>query len=150
MRRYELTDAQWELIQEHMPEKKVRGRPRAIFREVINGILWILHTGAPWRDLPEYYGPWKTVYHWFNTWCKDGTYDRILKALEINLDKKGKIDWDLWYVDGSSIRASRAAAGGGKRGAQKSLPITLLAVPAVDLGQKYIWYVIVEASHLAQ
>jgi len=61
----------------------------------MHGILWILHTGAPWRDLPEVYGPWQSVYHWFNTWSKDGTFDRILETLQIRLDERGRIDWDL-------------------------------------------------------
>ena len=72
-------------------------------------------TGAPWRDLPERYGKWGSVYHRFNRWKKDGTIERILKALRIRLDKNGYIDWDLWCVDGSNVRASRAAAGASKK-----------------------------------
>ena len=71
---------------------------------------------SAWRDLPERYGKWKSVYHRFNRWRGEGLFDRILKALRIRLDKQGKIDWDLWLVDGSNVRASRAAAGAQKRG----------------------------------
>jgi len=71
---------------------------------MFDGILWVLRTGAPWRDLPERYGKWGSVYHRFNRWKNDGTLDRILKALRIRLDKDGHIDGDLWCVDGSSVR----------------------------------------------
>ena len=66
----------------------------------------------PWRDLPRAtYGPWQTVYERFNRWSKDGTWGRLLEALHARLDAAGKIDWDLFCIDGSSIRASRDAAG---------------------------------------
>jgi len=83
---------------------------------IINGILWVLHTGAPWRDLPERYGPWQTIFTRFNRWRQDGTWVRIVTSLLDELDDKGQIDHDLWCIDGSVIRASRAAAGGGKKG----------------------------------
>ena len=72
-------------------------------RLIVNGILWILHTGAPWRDLPERYGPWKTVFHRFNSWRKDGTWVRIVTSLLDELDDKGLIDHDLWSIDGTVI-----------------------------------------------
>ena len=83
---------------------------------IVNGILGILHTGAPWRDRPERYGPWQTVFTRFNGWRRDGTWARIATSLLDELDDKGRIDHDLWCIDGSVIRASRAAAGGGERG----------------------------------
>ena len=61
MRRYELTDEQWELIGDLFPSERGNGRPYRSHREVMNGIMWILNSGSPWRDLPERYGPWKTV-----------------------------------------------------------------------------------------
>src|SRR5262249_49403895 len=69
MRRYELSDRQWEriaLLFPHPSHHGKPGRPSGDQRPIVNGILWILHTGAPWRDLPERYGPWKTVWHRFN------------------------------------------------------------------------------------
>lgn len=69
----------------------------------------------PWRDLPERFGPHQTVYDHFRNWRKDGTYDRILQALHVRLDREGKLDWSLWCIDGSSVRASRAAAGAAKK-----------------------------------
>jgi transposase len=82
---------------------------------MLDGMLWILRTGAPWRDLPERLGPWQTVYHYFSCWRGDGVFDRILESLQIRLDANGSINWDLWCIDGSSIRASRAAAGASKK-----------------------------------
>jgi transposase len=73
-----------------------------------------LHTGAPWRDLPDRYGPWQTVFTRFNGWRRDGTWVRIVTSLLDELDDKGQIDHDLWCIDGTVIRASRAAAGGGE------------------------------------
>ena len=151
MKRYELTDAQWHLIADLMPKTRGAGRPWSDHRRVINGMMWILHTGAPWRDLPEAtYGPWQTVYERFNTWQRNGTFDRILERLQIRLDKKGQIDWDLWCVDGSSIRASRAAAGAGKRGARMNPKTTLWGAQEVGLGRSSTWYVTAEAFPLQQ
>jgi transposase len=62
MRRHELSDSQWALIQEFMPVSDGPGRPWRDHRSMVNAMLWILHTGAPWRDLPEYYGPWQSVF----------------------------------------------------------------------------------------
>jgi transposase len=120
MARYELTDDEWDLLKGLFPTQK-RGGKWNDHRTTLNGMLWILRSGAPWRDLPERYGKWKSVYHRFNRWRADGTFDRVLKALQIRLDKQGKIDWDLWLVDGSNVRASRAAAGARKKGAPKTL-----------------------------
>jgi len=115
-KRHELTDEQWERIEPLLPERTAKtGRPARDPRVMLNGMLWILRTGAPWRDLPERFGPWKTVYHYFSKWRADGTFDRILEALQIRLDREGRIDWDLWCIDGSSVRAARAAAGASKK-----------------------------------
>jgi transposase len=95
-----------------LPTNDRPGHPWKCHRSVINGILWILHTGAQWRDLPRAtYGPWQTVYERFNRWSKDGTWGRLLEALHVKLDERGRIDWELYCIDGSSVRASRAAAG---------------------------------------
>ena len=113
MYRYDLTDAQWERIQSFFPDRYHHGQagnPWNDHRPLVNGILWHLHTGAPWPDTPERYGPWKTVYDRFNRWRKDGTWAKILDTLLLRLDRKGLIDRDLWMVDASVIRATRAAA----------------------------------------
>ena len=79
---------------------------------MLNSILWVLHTGAQWRELPGRYGPWKAVYDRFRRWTDEGLFDRILQQLQLWLDDEGRIDSDLWLVDGSSVRASRSSAGG--------------------------------------
>jgi transposase len=110
--RHALSDDHFAIIEPLLPTDVRPGRPWKGHRLVIDAILWILHTGAPWRDLPrETYGPWQTVYERFNRWSKDGTWSRLLDAIHARLDAAGKIDWDLFCIDGSSIRASRAAAG---------------------------------------
>ena len=115
MKRHELTSEQWELIEPLLRPVASTGRPPRDRRLMLNGILWILRTGAPWRDLPERFGPWRTVYGYLQQWRIDCTFDRILGALQIRLDREGKIDWDLWCIDGSSVRAARAAAGAPKK-----------------------------------
>ena len=140
MARYELTDFQWEQIQSMFPgPSPLGGRPSRPIREVLNGILWILNSGAPWRDLPERYGPWQSIFHRFNAWRKDGTFDRLLEALQVRLDKDGRIDWDLWCIDGSSVRASRAAAGAGKKGGPRNRKITHWAARAADSRANSTW-----------
>jgi transposase len=111
-RRYELTDEQFERIAEVLPSVDGRGRPYKDHRQVVNGIFWVLRSGAPWRDLPDRYGKWKTVYDRFRRWAEDGTLDRIVEHLQGELDEEGRIDWSQFNVDGTTVRASRAAAGG--------------------------------------
>ncbi len=77
-----------------------------------------LHTGVPWRDLPEQYGPWQTVYARFRRWCHEGLWTRILGVLQGELDRLGQLAWDLWCIDGTHIRAHKAAAGAGKKGGE--------------------------------
>jgi transposase len=118
MRRYELSERKWTRIAPLMPHRTHHGEAGHPFndpRPIVNGILWVLHTGAPWRDLPERYGPWETVFKGFNRWREDGTWVRIVTSLLDELDDRKQIDHDLWCIDGPVIRASRAAAGGGKK-----------------------------------
>src|SRR5689334_24630115 len=112
-RRYELTDEGFALIEDLLPPTGEPGGQWNDHRITLNGILWVLQTGAQWREVPERYGPWSTVYGRFNRWSKDGTIGRILERLHLKLNERGKIDTDLWCIDATIIRASRAAAGGG-------------------------------------
>jgi transposase len=114
MRRYELSDQQWARIAPLLPHRthhRQAGHPFSDPRPLLNGILWVLHTGAPWRDVPERYGPWETVFKLFNRWRAAGIWVRLVTSLLDELDDRGQIDHDLWCIDGSVIRASRAAAG---------------------------------------
>lgn len=120
MLRHGLTDEQWDLIGDLFPARKRTGRPPRDRRMVMDGILWILRTGAPWRDLPDDFGPWATVWDLFNTWNGDGTLLAILDRLRGQV----KIDDELWCVDGTVVRAARCAAGGGKKGMSKNRRIT--------------------------
>src|SRR5678815_3507229 len=116
MKRHALTDEQWRLVGPLIPQVRARtGRPPADPRQMLEGIFWILATGAPWRDLPERFGPWQTVYDHFRNWRKGGVFAQIIEALQVKLDSKGLIDWDFWCVDGASVRATRAAAGADKK-----------------------------------
>lgn len=118
IRRHDLTDEQWEAIRSVIPRpENRRGLPRQP-RRLLNGMLWILRTGAPWRDLPDRYGPWKTVWCRFVLWRETGVLDDLKGELLKQLNDAGKIDWDLWCIDGTSVRASRAATGARKKGAR--------------------------------
>lgn len=114
-RRHELTDEQWERLQPLLPPQKPRtGRPSKNHRTVINGILWILRTGAPWEDLPERYGSYKTVSSRFYRWQKAGVWDRVLAEVQKDADARGEVEWEIHFVDSSVIRAHQHAAGAKK------------------------------------
>jgi transposase len=115
MERHELSDQQWGLLAPCFPARRRRGGQWSDHRTAVNGALGRLRTGAPWRDLPKCYGPWQAVHRRFTGWRKSGLLDRRLEALQVRLDERGLLDWDLWCVDGSSIRGSRAAAGASKK-----------------------------------
>lgn len=95
-------------------------------------------SGAPWRDLPERYGPWKTVYNRFNRWSKSGVIKIIFNKLLTSLDTHGLVDWSATALDGSNIRALKCAAG-----PQKNIPISPEIMGwvalAVALAPKSIW-----------
>ena len=122
MRRGELSDEQWERLERLLPAQKPRtGRPNLDHRQVINGILWVLRTGAPWRDLPERYGSWSTVASRFYRWREAGIWDRSWTQLQSAADEQDKIDWEIHLLDGTVVRAHQHAAGAKKR-MQKAKP----------------------------
>lgn len=141
MKRHELSDEQWALVEPLLPRPRT-GRKSRDPRTMLNAMFWLLHTGAPWRDLPERFGPWKTVYNTFARWRKAGVFQRMLDALQIRLDREGHIDWNLWCIDGTHIRASRAAAGADKKvfgGIPKNLSTTHWAAAEAGLDRNSIW-----------
>ncbi len=83
---------------------------------MVNAILWKLRTGAPWRDLPERYGPWKTAHERLRRWTADGTWQRILDHAIVKDDAVGSVEWVI-SVDSSHVRAHQHAAGARKKGA---------------------------------
>ncbi len=108
----DLTDAQWDRLRPLLPpQKPPTGRPANDHRTVVNGILWVLRTGCPWRCLPERYGSWKTVSSRFYRWQKTGVWDRVLAELQRQAGADGRLDWSLHLVDSTVVRAHQHAAG---------------------------------------
>jgi transposase len=115
MRRYELTDEQWAKIGPKLPAKKPKtGRPNTDHRQIVNGILWVLKSGAPWRDLPERYGKVGTVSSRFYRWVAAGVWNKVLDALRSEAEASGEVDWELHMLDGSIVRAHQHSAGAKK------------------------------------
>jgi transposase len=135
--RYELTDDGWERIAPLLPAQG-RGGKWADHRAVLNGMFWVLNSGAQWRDMPERYGQWETVYGRYRRWTREGLFGRILGALHVGLDEHGRIDWSVFDVDGSSIRAHRSAAGASKKTGPASPPTTPWDDPAEALARSFI------------
>ncbi len=108
--RGELTDEAWRGIEPLLPGNGRRGKQWCDHRRVIDGILWRLRTGAPWRDIPERYGPWQTCYDRFARWRRDGTWDRLLAHVQTRSDAVGEIEWVV-SVDSTTARAHQHAAG---------------------------------------
>jgi transposase len=107
MRRHELTDFEWKIIEPLLPNKP-RGVPRVNDRRVLNGILWRFRTGSPWRDIPDRYGPPTTCYNRFVRWREAGVWDRILDAVS------AAYDGDLIMIDSSCVRVHQHGASGKK------------------------------------
>jgi len=113
MSRTDLSQSQWDQLQPLLPPEHSgkKGRPYVSHRSVINGILWRLRTGAPWRDLPTRYGPYQTCADRLARWSKRGLWQTILQKLQGQADTKGQLDWQTNCADGSVIRAHQHAAG---------------------------------------
>jgi transposase len=124
MRRHEISDEQWTAIESYLPGKaNDPGRTAADNRLFVNAVFWIARTGAPWRDLPERFGPWGTVYKRFNRWCKRGVWGRALEALGADAELT-----DL-LLDSTVARAHQHAAGakGGKTPKRWDVPAAVSA-----------------------
>src|SRR5262245_57747435 len=98
--RYELSDNEWRIIREMLPSKP-RGVPRVDDRRVLNGIFWVLRSGAPWRDLPDSYGPRTTCYNRFVRWRRAGIWETIMNALAAAHDAA------VQMIDTSMVRVHR-------------------------------------------
>ena len=114
LRRYELTDEEWFRIEPLLPPENTgkQGCPRKDNRIIMNGIVWLARSGAPWRDLPERYGSWKTVYSRFRKWIDDGILDNIFRILSL------EAELEELSIDASIIQAHQHSAGA-KKGASK-------------------------------
>jgi transposase len=120
--RHELSDHEWSLLEPLLPERG-GGRPFADHRRMLNGLFWWLETGAPWRDIPERYGSWKSLYTRFSRWRRNGMWSRILSMLHAELDCSGRIDWTHFSVDATNVRAHKAAAGARKNITLRDEPV---------------------------
>jgi transposase len=125
LRRYELSDAEWAIMDPLLPRKS-RGVARVDDRRVLNGIFWRLRSGAPWADIPERYGPPTTCYNRFVRWRKAGIWDRLLLA--VSEAYNGKVQ----MIDSSVVRVHQHAANGKKKGGSA----VAWAVPAAGLRPK--------------
>ena len=114
MRRHELTDEQWAVIEPLLPVSGAKGRPRVDDRRVINGMLYKCKTGIAWRDLPERYGPWKTVYNRFWRWARNGTLSSLVARVRVIAEAVEELDREV-AVDSSITRAHQHAAGARRR-----------------------------------
>jgi transposase len=114
--RGDLSNSQRQKLQPLLPPQKPRtGRSSNDHRQTVNGILWVLRTGAPWRDLPQRYGAWQTGSGRFYRWQKLGLWQRMLEQLQQQADTEGKLNWEIHFIDSSVIRAHQHSAGA-KRG----------------------------------
>lgn len=121
MARYELKDEHWALVEPVLPPQRPAGRG-GLWRDhrtVVNAVLWVLFSGAAWRDLPDRYGPWQTAYDRFGRWRKDGTWDRVLATLRLKAGEAGLLDYAQYNADSTSVRAHAAAAGAKKKKAPR-------------------------------
>ncbi|MGA5329137.1 IS5 family transposase [Streptomyces griseoincarnatus] len=114
VRRHELTDQEWELLAPLIPQAAT-GRPRVSDRQVINGMVYKIRTGISWRDLPERYGPWQTVYTRFRRYAIDGVFTRAPQQIQARADAAGDINW-LVQIDSTIVRAHQHAAATGRKG----------------------------------
>ncbi len=114
MRRHELTEEQWRVIEPLLPVSGAKGRPRVDDRRVINGMLYKAKTGVAWRDLPERYGPWKTVYNRFWRWSRNGTLGMLVAKVRVIAEAVAELDREV-SVDSTIVRAHQHSAGGRAR-----------------------------------
>ena len=139
VRRRGLSDAEWARLRPLLPDRARTGRPPKDHRPILDALLWLARTGVPWRDLPERYGPWQTVYERLTRWRRDEVFNWILDRLRLKLNAEGLIDLDLWCIDSTSVRASRSAAGARKTGIRRSRTTMRSASPGAGSAARSTW-----------
>ena len=137
----ELSKKQWEIVSPYLPEKDLqqqgKGRPRADSRAILEGILWIMRTGAPWKDLPKRYPPYQTCHRRFQEWVESGVLEAIIQSLVRDLEERGAIDLSEVFIDGSFAAAKkgvlelvkRSAAKGPRSWQSRTVTVFLSAYP---------------------
>jgi len=108
--RFDVTDAEWALIEPLLPVAATGPLPRRL-REQFNGILWRFRTGSGWRDVPERYGSWSTLYDRFNAWSKAGVFQGLMDALIAEAASRGQVGLELVSVDSTIVRAHHESSG---------------------------------------
>jgi len=128
----DLTDEQWKTLDPLIPQPRTRsdgrGRPWKSRRSVINGILWVLRTGAPWADLPDRYPSFQTCHRRFQQWVRSGVMTKIMTALALKLIAKGGIDMREAFIDTSFAPAEKGDVRSERRNAareQRSWPLPI-------------------------
>lgn len=141
----DLTNEQWALIDSLLPADPVRadgrGRPWTNRRQVFDGILWVLRTGAPWKDLPDRYGKYQTVHRRFQNWVRSGVLERVLLALAKDLRERGGLDLTECFVDGTFVPAKKGGAAWARPSAARAPNSWLLQTAMVflsPLGQQVL------------
>ena len=124
---YRLSDDQFERLQDLLPPNGRRGGQWKDHRLMIDGILWALSDGGRWRNLPVEFGPWQSVYDRFRNWTRKGLWDRVLRRLQARKMRSGDIDWGLFCIDGTVVRAHQSAAGAPKK---KRRPVSRRTTPS--------------------
>lgn len=111
----DLTDEQWQIVEEHIPKPirrpDGRGRPRLNDRDILNGILWIMRTGAPWKDLPDRYPSYQTCHRRFQEWVRAGVFETVLQTLATDLKERGGLDVRECFIDGTFVMAKKGVSG---------------------------------------
>lgn len=111
----DLTNEQWTVIEPLLPKPKKRadgkGRPRTDDRTILNGILWVMRTGAPWHDMPNRYPPYQTCHRRFQEWVRSGTFEAVLRKLVEDVKERGDLDLTECFIDGSFVMAKKGAKG---------------------------------------
>ncbi len=141
----QLTDEQWSVVERLIPKPKVRkdgkGRPRVEARSVLDGMLWILWTGAPWKALPSEYPPYQTVHRRMQEWVESRVFWKLVKALAEDLRDRGKIDLTEAFIDGTHAGAKRGALSSELLAVdppQRSWQSLMLAVLRSPLGSRVV------------
>lgn len=138
---YQLSDEQWQQIEDLLPPNQQRGGQWKDHRLMIDAILYVLSDGGRWRNVPERFGPWQTVYDRFRKWCREGLWDRLLRRLQARKMQDGTIDWSLFAIDGTVIRAHQSAAGAGEKNLSRRT-----GGPRLGPQSRRLWHQV--ASHL--
>lgn len=119
-----VSDEQWALIAPLLPPPKHRGRPRADDRRTFHGILWVLRSGARWRDLPREFGSPSTCHRRLQEWQRQGVWERLWRTFLSTLDAQGKLDWSQAFLDGSFVPAKKGGRTWPTAGRAKGAPST--------------------------